>query len=319
MISLAYRLLSGSCVDGRRNPPYGPPMAKVWDASLPEGGNATPLLADSVTALASSAVGRVVVCGSHAGRFAAAVAARKQVRGIVLNDAGVGLDRAGIAGLELLADLGVPAVTVSKDSAHIGDARDSLDRGIVSHLNDTARALGCRVGMPVAEAIGHLAAAPLASSTPPAIEEARHLLLDGKPRVWALDSASLASPDDAGDILVTGSHGRLLGGRPETALRVAATAALFNDAGDIEGCQTGRLAALAERGIAAAAVGVNTARIGDARSTYFDGVISTVNSVAADRGAAVGQSAWSFVETILGRGAVLPEPVTAEAPHDQHV
>ena len=39
------------------------------------------------------------------------------------------------------------------------------------------------------------------------------------------------APEHVGAIVVTGSHGGLLGGKPETALKYDALAALFNDAG----------------------------------------------------------------------------------------
>src|SRR5438270_784638 len=79
-----------------------------------------------------------------------------------------------------------------------------------------------------------------------------------------IDSASLVRPEDAGAVVVCGSHGGLLGGRPETALRVDAFAALYNDAD--RGCEDAgisRLPALAARGIAAATVSAWSARIGE--------------------------------------------------------
>ncbi|MCQ0005354.1 hypothetical protein [Actinomadura madurae] len=116
-------------------------------------------------------------------------------------------------------------------TARIGDGGDTLRHGTVSSVNAPARALGCEVGMPCQEAVRTLAGSVAAPAPPAPAEEARHLLRDGRPRVWALDSASLAGPDDEGDVLVTGSHGGLLGGTPGTALRAAAAAAVFNDAG----------------------------------------------------------------------------------------
>ena len=64
------------------------------------------------------------------------------------------------------------------------------------------------------------------SAEPPAYAEARFVLRDNpaEPRVWGLDSNSLVRPEDAGAILVTGSHGGLLGGRPESAIGVRAPA-----------------------------------------------------------------------------------------------
>ena len=59
--------------------------------------------------------------------------------------------------------------------------------------------------------------------------------------------------------MVTGSHGGLLGGRPETP-RAAVFAALYNDAdGGIDGAGFTRLPALDARGIAVATYSVWTA------------------------------------------------------------
>ena len=56
--------------------------------------------------------GAVVVNGSHGGVYAAYVAAKLGVAAAIFNDAGIGRDAAGIAGLEYLAQLGVPAAAV---------------------------------------------------------------------------------------------------------------------------------------------------------------------------------------------------------------
>ncbi len=93
-----------------------------------------------------------------------------------------------------------------------------------------------------------------------------------------------------------------MGGRPENALRVDALAALFNDAG-IGAAGVGRLPALDERGIAAAAVAADSARIGDGRSTYFDGVVSRVNRTAERAGARPGMAARRFVALFGGTKA----------------
>jgi acetolactate synthase-1/2/3 large subunit len=260
-----------------------------------------PVLADSVTHLDDAAAGHVVVCGSHGSRFPAAVAAQWRVRAIVFNDAGVGAHGAGVAGLDLLDELGIPAGAVSHLSAPIGDAALTLDQGVLSHLNGIARRLGCEPGMAVRDAVRLLSLAPFADRPAPYLDEARHLLRSKAPRVWALDSASLITTDDAGDIVLTGSHANLLGGRPETALKADALAAVFNDAGVHS--HAGRLDALQGRGIAAATVDANTAQIGSGLSTFHDGVISAVNAPARDLGAEVGISARQFVDLVLRQHA----------------
>ena len=52
------------------------------------------------------------------------------------------------------------------------------------------------------------------------------------------------------------------------------------------------------RGIAAATVAAASARIGDARSTYEDGILSRVNARAAALGIAPGNSAREFVAIV---------------------
>jgi hypothetical protein len=128
-------------------------------------------------------------------------------------------------------------------------------------------------------------------------EESRTLLARQKVAVWALDSASLARPEDRGAIIVTGSHAQLVGGCLDSALRVDARLAVFNDAGGV--VAPSRLEALDERGIAAVAVDAASARIGDARSTFDDGVISAVNRTAAAEGAVVSTPVRTYVMRVV--------------------
>lgn len=259
-----------------------------------------PIVVDSVTKLGSEAAGRVVVGASHGGIFAAWIAAAAHVRAVILNDAGIGRDGAGVAGLAYLDRLGIAAAAVDHDSARIGDGADHMARGILSRVNATAAALGIAAGQPAAEAARLLAIRASPSDRPvPPEDEARHRIAGDwgdAPAAWALDSNSLVRPDDAGAIIVTGSHGGLLGGKPETAIRVDAYAAVYNDAGGgIDEAGFSRLPALDGRAIAAATVDAFTARIGDGRSTYQDGIVTRVNATARRRGAAVGMSCIEFV------------------------
>jgi hypothetical protein len=262
------------------------------------------ILADSVTDLTDTARDRTVVSGSHGGRFPAAVAARLGVRGAVLNDAGIGRDEAGVAGLLLFDAMSVPAAAVSHLTAEIGDAHAVLERGRISVANQSASHLGVCAGMPAAEAAGLIDAAGVVPvGEPPNVEESRHLLRDGSVRVWALDSASLVRDDDHGDIVLTGSHGALVGGRAERALRADVRGAIFNDAGSPDRVSAGRLPVLEQRRIPAATVAASSARIGDGRSTYHDGVLSAANEIARACGAHPGMTARGFVELLLDSDA----------------
>jgi hypothetical protein len=279
----------------------------IRERDLPIAQHPLVLTADSITRVAADAAGAVVVNGSHGGIYAAYVAAKLCVAGVVFNDAGVGRDRAGISGLDYLARLGVPAAAVGHDTARIGDGADMMARGIITHANAPAVALGCEPGGTCREAAAALQRALRRAGEPPAALEAAFLLISETPAVWALDSASLVGVDHVGTIVVTGSHGGLLGGKPDTALKADALAALFNDAGiGIDEAGVTRLPALDDRGIAAGTVAAASARIGDARSTYEDGILTHVNPRAAAFGAAPGMSAREFV-SIIRRSAVIRE------------
>jgi hypothetical protein len=257
-------------------------------------------LADSITKLPEEVAGEVVVSGSHGGVYAASLAARARCRAVILNDAGIGRDRAGIGGLAYCQHLGMAAAAVDHASARIGDAADMVDRGRISHANTVAETVGVRPGQACAEAARLLLSAPGWSGEPEAIPEAREVLdLGGRRLVVLIDSASLARPEDTGRIVVTGSHGALLGGDPRNALKVDAFAAFFNDAGIGPGAVgITRLPALERRGIAAATVTARSARIGAARSTYEDGMIGHANPRALALGAEIGTPLRDLVERL---------------------
>ncbi len=251
------------------------------------------LVADSVTKLGPEARGAVLVAGSHGGVYAAYLAAAAGLRGVILNDAGIGLEEAGVAGLLYLERLGIAAATVGHGTARIGDGADMMARGRITRINAPAVALGCTIGEACAEAAERLGNAPAIDTAPPPYEEARILLRDlaGEPKIWGLDSNALVRPEDKGAIIVTGSHGGLLGGRPETAIRVDALAAIYNDAGiGIDNAGISRLPALQARGIGGATVAAATARIGEARSTWETGRISALNAIAEGWGGRLGMS-----------------------------
>lgn len=253
------------------------------------------VVADSVTQLGPEARDAVLVAGSHAGVIAAYYAARAGARAVILNDAGVGKDDAGIAGLAYLDAIGLAAAAVSHTSARIGDGADGLARGVVSHVNAGAAACGVTPGMTCRAATERLRAASVAHSDPPPYSEGRSLLRaeESEREIWALDSVGMIEGADAGRVLLIGSHAALHGGRADSALAVQAHACAFHDAGNGAAGVT-RLPVLAARAIPAVAVDGATARIGDGRSMWETGVVAHVNDAAARIGAAPGMSAREF-------------------------
>jgi uncharacterized protein YunC (DUF1805 family) len=258
------------------------------------------LLADSVTDLkAATARGRLVACGSHGGEFSGRFADYMGVAGIVFNDAGIGLDAAGVAGVELLARHGRPAAAVGHDTARIGSANDTFAAS-VRYVNTVAAGLGCRQG----DSVAHVLELMRTSEAPKAAgcarpHEHRTMVADDVVRVWAVDSASLVRESDIGTIVVTGSHGGLVGGRVDRALRVDALGAVFNDAGGGRECAGwSRLPALDRRSIPAATVSAASAHIGSGLSTHRDGVISHVNETAAQFGVEPGMTTLDFIDLV---------------------
>src|SRR5215470_775079 len=130
-----------------------------------------PLVTDSVTMLGADARGRAAIAASHAGIYAAYLAAKAGLKAVILSDAGVGRERAGVGGLVYLATMGVPAA-----------------------------AIGHRSGMHARVALDLLAASELSAAPMPAPqEETRRRVAEaeaGGIAVLALDSASLVEPQD---------------------------------------------------------------------------------------------------------------------------
>jgi len=163
------------------------------------------------------------------------------------------------------------------------------------------RALGCvRVGQAVADAIGCLADASAPTGVLPPVDEARQwCVFPSGRKVLLVDSASLIRPDDAGEIVVAGSHGGLIGGDPARAAKADVRVVAFNDAGvGSEGAGVTRLAALDRRGIGAASIDHTSARIGDATSMMTTGVISHANAMAVSLGAFPGQDLLAWLEAL---------------------
>lgn len=91
--------------------------------------------------------GVFAVSGSHGGRSSGVIAGARPLLGAVFNDAGIGKEKAGIAGLAALDKSGIVAFTVSSDTARIGDAEDTWENGVISAVNDAAQAAGFKPGM----------------------------------------------------------------------------------------------------------------------------------------------------------------------------
>lgn len=110
------------------------------------------LLLDSITEIKPEDAGRVLVAASHAGISAVQYAFGFAPLCCFFNNAGVGKEAAGIAGLATLNAQGIAAAAYGHDTARIGDALDAWANGILTHVNDLAKARGLKPGQSVRQA-----------------------------------------------------------------------------------------------------------------------------------------------------------------------
>ena len=247
--------------------------------------------------------GAVIVSGSYGGKYNAFNAAKWGIRGVIMNDAGVGADDAGIIGLPYLDQIGLPAATASADSCHIGDGGHTLAHGIISHVNQAASALGCSPGQTVRACAERMRSAQIPTAKPPPITEGTRVTLrdvPGEPKLICADSVGMIRPEDTGQIVITASHAALPGGRPDTLIPPGIYAVFFSDAGvGMDGAGIARLPVLDAMNVIAGTTSAASAPIGNSRALYERGILSHLTSAAAQAGGSVGMPLKTFVERLL--------------------
>ena len=233
----------------------------------------------------------VVVASSYAGVLCARMVMSANPKAVIGLDCGIGKDGAGIAGLWYYEALGIPAAAVDSNAAEMGNGQDLYENGIVSRVNDCAQRLGIAPGMrthEVAEAFKSGAFKP--AHFDPARRLVVHTNQQGR-SIVCTDSIAFSLPEDRErNVLCTAGH---TGRSVIDYFRQFRPWAFICSDGGIGKNRSG-VSALPEveaDGIAGASVDAQTARMGDGQSTYFDGIISAVNSVAAAKGVREGQSA----------------------------
>jgi hypothetical protein len=245
----------------------------------------------------------VVVSGSYGGKYNAFNAAKWGVRGVIMNDAGIGKNDAGICGLDYLDQINLAAATADAQTCHIGDGDHMLAHGTISHVNRAAAALGCAPGQSVRDCALRMRTGLVPISAPPPITEGARFVIreePGEPRVICADSVGMLEPGDAGQIAITASHGALSGGRPDNAVPSGIYAVFFSDAGvGMDAAGIARLADLDRKGIAAGTTSADSAPIGDSRALYRDGILSHVNGPASRLGGRVGMPLKEFVDLLI--------------------
>lgn len=250
--------------------------------------------------------GHVLVSGSYGGEYNAWHAARRGLRGVILNDAGIGYGNAGINGLPYLDRIGLPAATVDAFTGRIADAEDMLGHGVISHVNAAASALGIRPGDTARAAAEKMRGAPVVPSyNLPGIAGGKRYTISenpGEPKVICLDAAPMLTLEDAGAIAITGSHAALFRGRADNVIGPQLHAVFFNDAGvGKDGAGIARLADLDRRAMPAGTVSAASAPIGNSRAAYETGILSHVNRSAAALGGGAGTLLREFVATLVAK------------------
>lgn len=241
------------------------------------------LVTDTITILVPEDEGAVVVSGSHGGVSSAQFVLGRSLAGVLFNDAGIGKDDAGIAGLGILDEVGLPTAAVDHRSAMVGLGTDTWHAGIISHVNRSAARAGLEPGQSVAMAAALLSHGIVVSTSGKPSTLNRQACLVGSVEVVLIDSVSMLRANDRNAIVVSGSHGGSVSA--EFASRHRPKLTVFNDAGlgkNDAGC--GVLASLSASGLAAATVDCHSGRIGDPADMLASGIISRSNPQAAEFG-----------------------------------
>lgn len=243
--------------------------------------------------------GAVVVNASYAGVLCARMVMSAKPRAVIGLDCGIGKDGAGIAGLWYFEALEVPAAAVDVMTAEMGNGADLYANGVISRVNDAAQMLGIEPGMLARDAAQAFLSGALRVREFDATR--RRVVFEGAEgrNIVCTDSIAYALPEDKDrNVLCTAGHtGRSVIGY----FREFRPWAFICSDGGVGKNNSGlsALEAVEPDGIPGAAVDANTARMGDGQSTYFDGVISAVNSLAYAKGVRRGQTAKEAAMLLL--------------------
>jgi len=191
------------------------------------------------------------------------------------------------------------------DERHVGarlaDGRTLLT-GHVSRANKSAEGLGVRAGQ-----TGDQAARLMLKALPGQLREFPGLIDEAIREVaatpggriyacWSFSRVTRAHPDD---VFCVASHGAKT--MALYALPIRPKGLICNDGGrglDDSGIEG--LSEMARHGLVAAAVSSASARIGDALSTYHDGIVSAANEPARAKGVTIGMKAAEAARLMLG-------------------
>jgi len=291
LLSVRSAAFGQSAVGNEPDPePLGPGKLDV----VYSGADGRVIVSDSTSYL-DSRIGPqdVVIASSYAGATIVGQALGAGFKALIVQDAGVGKDQAGISGLPYGDKYGVPIAAVAAATATLSNG-NSVARGKISHANDAASKLGVRPGQTAREAAQLLLKAG-AGRKINALADSDNTLyeMEKTPNgrilaVWTL--FFLGENRYPNDVFALATHSARVAA--EHAFRWNVKGWIANDAGP--GKNNSGISGLAicgEKGMPAASVAAMSARIGDALSTYNDGIISAANEPAKSRGIVVGMTA----------------------------
>ena len=256
---------------------------------------------DSARYVDSRNTGRdIVVTASYIGVLPARLMAPHKPRAVIGHDGGIGKDAAGIQGLYYLEALGIPSAAVEGDSAELGNGADHYQAGVISRTNILAENCGVRQGQTVAQA-----ARLLLENDPGDVQpgtKIRRDIVETSPtgrHVVVTDSIIFARPEDKGrNVLVTAGHTGSSGA--SFLLEFRPWGFICSDGGGGKNNSgTAGLAIVDREGVPGASVSAKTAAIGDAYSSYHDGIIVACNKSAERRGVRVGMPAKQAAHLLL--------------------
>ncbi len=281
---------------------------------LPEG----LVLLDSLGDLNADNTAPILVCASHCGDNGAFARKLKSfhVKAVFLNNAGIGKNRAGISGLSHYEAENILACAVDHYSAEIGVARDTWESGIISHTNTPAKEAGIVIGDTVKEAVAKVIKHVNLQSSPQKEKTLDTLVAENKGttsskvdlkkqiqtqidgvNITVTDSITFLNENNAGDIVVCGSHGGLSAGHYAQKHRIKAV--FFNDAGigkNRAGVKC--LESLSDTGILACTVDCMSAEIFNGQDILNNGIITVCNQMASSKNIKEGMTVKEAIKKI---------------------
>ncbi len=240
----------------------------------------------------------VLICASHGASCATQLGVWVRPRGLICHDAGIGKGEGGVSGLTLLEAYLIPGAMVAGQSARISDGVDMYENGTISRVNASAARLGARAGMSTRE-VAHI----MLDRNPVPVDPPRRQIRVSRSEVgdvYALDTVKYVDARIAGSVLCMGSHAAKSMPAYIADFGVPFAGIITNDVGmakDESGIAG--LKELDKVGVPAATVSCDSARVGDAQSTYFDGLVSALNQTAERIGVRKGQPARQAADLML--------------------